>query len=129
MIDIPETRIEAEVIGILQDDLPPVLLSIEEEASESLRLPAFRYVGTIEELPRGTALPYALVEVREGEYSEKDRIVKNCVYKVIVGVHCERKKDLRMYYAGIEMVLAGKRFTVMKKSVDGGVEIRVREKG
>ncbi|HKL85425.1 MAG TPA: hypothetical protein VJ861_03740 [Treponemataceae bacterium] len=127
MIDIPETRIAAEIIDLLNDDLPAILLQIEEEAAESIRLLPFRYIGPPEELQRGTALPYALVEVLEGEYSEKDRIVKNRVYKVNVDVHCEKKKDLRMYYAGIEMVLGGKRFTVVRKSVDKGVEIKVRE--
>ena len=127
MIDIPEPTIEAEIKRMLQEDLPEVLLNIEEESSESLRLPAFRYVGPIDEMPRGTGLPYALVEVVEGEYSVKDRIVKNRVLTAMVGVYCERKRALRLYYAGIEAVMDGRRFRVVKKSVDGGVEIRVKE--
>ncbi len=86
MIDIPEERILKEITDILMNELPKVLLELEEQSEDSIRLPPFRYVGLEENLPPGTGLPYAFVEIEEGEYTEKDRIVKNVRYRVRITV-------------------------------------------
>ena len=80
MIDIPEERILEEITDILMNDLPKVLLELEEQSENSIRLPPFRYVGLKESLPPGTGLPYAFVEIEEGTYTAKDRMIKNVVY-------------------------------------------------
>jgi hypothetical protein len=82
MIDIPEERILKEITDILMNDLPKVLLELEEQSEDSIRLPPFRYVGLEENLPPGTPFPYAFVEIEEAEYTEKDRIVKNVRHRV-----------------------------------------------
>ena len=45
-------------------------------------------MGLEETLPPGTGLPYAFVEIEEGEYTEKDRIVKNVFRDMSVGCIC-----------------------------------------
>ena len=57
MIDIPEERILKEITDILMNDLPKVLLELEEQSEDSINLPPLRYVGLEEDLPPGTGLP------------------------------------------------------------------------
>jgi hypothetical protein len=69
------------------NDLPKVLLELEEQSEDCSFLPPFRYVGLEENLPPGTPLPYAFVEIEEGEYTEKDRIVKKQLYQAKIVCH------------------------------------------
>ncbi len=107
MIDIPEERILKEITDILMNDLPKVLLELEEQSEDSIRLPPFRYVGLEENLPPGTGLPYAFVEIEEGEYTEKDRIVKNVRYRVSVKVKVGEKRLSWWYLAGVNACCGG----------------------
>lgn len=105
MIDIPEERILKEITDILMNDLPKVLLELEEQSEDSIRLPPFRYVGLEENLPPGTGLPYAFVEIEEGEYTEKDRIVKNLRYRVRIRVKTNHVTSNWYYFHGIEQAI------------------------
>jgi hypothetical protein len=104
MIDIPEERILKEITDILINDLPKVLLELEEQSEDSIRLPPFRYVGLEENLPPGTPLPYALVEIEEGEYTEKDRIVKSIIYMLKISINYANISLCWRYLAGIRIV-------------------------
>lgn len=106
MIDIPEERILKEITDILMNDLPKVLLELEEQSEDSNRLPPFRYVGLEENLPPGTGLPYAFVEIEEGEYTEKDRIIKNRVYKATIQLKLINCALLWRYFGGISLQMA-----------------------
>jgi hypothetical protein len=114
MIDIPEERILKEITDILMNDLPKVLLELEEQSEDSIRLPPFRYVGLEENLPPGTGLPYAFVEIEEGEYTEKDRIVKNVRYRVRITVKIGDQQLCWWYLSGVKACL--ERFKVTKSN-------------
>lgn len=105
MIDIPEERILNEITHILMNDLTKVLLELEEQSVDSIRLPPFRYVGLEENLPPGTGMPYAFVEIEEGEYTEKDRIVKNVRYRVRIRVKSNHGNPNWNYLHGMEQTL------------------------
>ena len=120
MIDIPEERILKEITDILMNNLPKVLLELEEQSEDSIRLPPFRYVGLEENLPPGTGLPYAFVEIEEGEYTEKDRIVKNVRYRVRITVKMDISEFFWFYLNGIEKTLINGRVSQ---------KIRIEKKG
>ena len=105
MIDIPEERILKEITDLLMNELPKVLLELEEQSEDSIRLPPFRYVGVEEDLPVGMGLPHAFVEIEEGEYTEKDRIVKNVIYRVRITVKLAEKRLIWWYFQGIRISL------------------------
>lgn len=107
MIDIPEEQILKEITDILMNDLPQVLLELEEQSEDSIRLPPFRYVGLEENLPLGTSLPYAFVEIEEGEYTKKDRIVKNVRYCVRIRVKVTEIRLGWWYLAGVKACCGG----------------------
>jgi len=119
MIDIPEERILKEITDILMNDLPKVLLELEEQSEDSIRLPPFRYVGLEENLPPGTGLPYAFVEIEEGEYTEKDRIVKNVRYRVRITVKMGDQQLCWWYLGGVKICL--ERFKVTKSNKESMV--------
>jgi len=129
MIDIPEERILKEITDILMNDLPKVLLELEEQSEDSIRLPPFRYVGLEENLPPGTSLPYAFVEIEEGEYSEKDRIVKNRIYRLVITIKTANNEFLWQYLFGIERVISGAQTTlkmkIMEKKRSGTIQLRI----
>jgi hypothetical protein len=105
MIDIPEERILKEITDILMNDLPKVLLELEEQSEDSIRLPPFRYVGLEENLPPGTSLPYAFVEIEEGEYTEKDRIVKNTLFRIKITPKLRSITLVWLYYTGLRLLI------------------------
>ena len=105
MIEIPEEQILKEIRDLLMNELPKVLLELEEQSEDSIRLPPFRYVGLEDSLPVGTGLPNAFVEIEEGEYTEKDRIVKNVIYSLKVMLKLKDLAFLWRYVAGIREVL------------------------
>jgi hypothetical protein len=106
MIDIPEERILKEITDVLMNDLPKVLLELEEQSEDSIRLPPFRYVGLEENLPPGTSLPYSFVEIEEGAYTEKDRIVKNRKYSVLITPRLTDHSEVWKYLHCLERVLS-----------------------
>jgi hypothetical protein len=108
MIDIPEERILKEITDILMNDLPKVLLEYEEQSEDSIRLPPFRYVGLEENLPPGTGLPYAFVEIEEGEYTEKDRIIKRENYRISIKIHIRDYTSGIFYYHAINIGFTSK---------------------
>ena len=129
MIDIPEERILKEITDILMNDLPKVLLELEEQTEDGVKVISFRYAGLAAKVPPGTGLPYALVEVEEGTYSEKDRIVKNQVYRVMITIKTANDEYLWQYLFGIERVFAGVQTTLRVKIVEkkrsGTMELRI----
>ena len=129
MIDIPEERILKEITDILMNDLPKVLLELEEQTEDGVKVISFRYAGLAAKVPPGTGLPYALVEVEEGTYSEKDRIVKNQVYRVMITIKTANDEYLWQYLFGIERVFAGVQTTLRVKIVEkkrsGTIQLRV----
>ena len=98
MIDIPEERILKEITDILMNDLPKVLLELEEQSEDSIRLPPFRYVGLEENLPPGTSLPYAFVRIEDGIYTTKDRILQKLIFNVTIEVLLNNKGLFYKYY-------------------------------
>jgi len=118
MIDIPEERILKEITDILMNDLPKVLLELEEQSEESIRLPPFRYVGLEENLPPGTGLPHAFVAIEEGEYTEKDRIVRKTQYIVSIHMLLLKNTDIWGYSYALRHILMVKQ----------GVNQRYKEK-
>lgn len=130
MIVIPEEKLLDDICEILSVKLPPVLLEIEEQCADAMRLPAFRYVGALEKLPTGCGLPYALVEVTEGVYTEKDRIIRNMVNTVKIQVKLADYALVWRYCTAIEEAIRARendddRVTVEKKTVGGEVWIKV----
>jgi hypothetical protein len=130
MIDIPEERILKEITDILMNDLPKVLLELEEQSEDSIRLPPFRYVGLEENLPPGTGLPYAFVEIEEGEYTEKDRIVKNVRFRVNIREKVADKRCMFWYCRGVLRVFEKKnitsgRISVKKWDNEGKITVRI----
>lgn len=110
-------------------ELPKYLLDLEEQSENSIHLPPFRYAGMKENIPPGTGLPYAFVEIEDGEYTEKDRIVKNRIYRVVIMIRSTREDYLWHYIYGIERVFAGVQTTmkvrILKQDRKGIMEIRV----
>ena len=87
MIAIPEERLTAKLCQLLVEHLGEVLDVIEAEQGDGVRTVNLRRLETESaELPSGD-LPSAVIEVKKGELSEKDRILKNEVYllKVTIG--------------------------------------------
>lgn len=128
MIDIPEERILKEITDILMNDLPKVLLELEEQLEDSIHLPPFRYVGLEENLPPGTGVPYALVYLEESSYSEKDRIVKNQCFSMTIRILLTDNKLIWYYFASSEKTLAeqrtaGDRYTFERKTRSGTLRI------
>ena len=119
MIEIPEEQILKEIRDLLMNELPKVLLELEEQSEDSIRLPPFRYVGVEEVLPVGTGLPYVFVEIEEGEYTEKDRIVKNVIYSLKVKMKLNDDSFVWRYIVGLREVLRQVTIDSWKISVEG----------
>lgn len=129
MIEIPEDTILNEISDLLLNELPKVLLELEEQTEDGGKLSPFRYAGLPEKLPPGTSMPYALVGVEEGTYSEKDRIVKNRIYQVVITIKAVSEEFLWQYLFGIERVIAGDqtmlRMKIVEKKRSGTMQLRV----
>ena len=131
MIDIPEERILKEITDILMNDLPKVLLELEEQSEDSIRLPPFRYVGLEENLPPGTSLPYAFVEIEEGTNNIKDRIINNVIYKLQVIFTPATPRTIWYYTSAIITVIKNSEkdyiVNIEKKSKDGVIVFKVKK--
>jgi hypothetical protein len=102
MIKIPELEILSLLTDLLMNDLPPILLELEEQSENSIHLPPLRYAGTPELLPAGTQKPYALLEIEESSYTEKDRIIKNVRYEVACTLEIPEKAGGLYYFAAMK---------------------------
>lgn len=122
MIDIPEERILKEITNILMNDLPKVLLELEEQSEDSIRLPPFRYVGTREKLSVGIRTPYALLKIDEGIYATKDRIIKNVVYTIQITLKLVDTSSFWCYNAAIKTVI------VQNSKTNGRITMEIRSK-
>lgn len=86
MIPIPEERLSGKVCQLLTEHLGEVLDAIEAEQGDGVKTEALRTVDVdAAELPSAD-LPSAVIGVKRGELSEKDRILKNEIYLVQVKI-------------------------------------------
>lgn len=106
MIDIPEEKLLKEITDILMNDLPKVLLELEEQSEDGIRLPPFRYVGLEERLPVGTGLPYAFLAIGDATYTEKDRIIKNHIYRLSVMIRPKNEEFIQAYLYSCNQAMA-----------------------
>ncbi len=129
MIDIPEERLLKEITDLLMNELPKVLLEMEEQSKDGIRLPPFRYVGLEEKMPAGTGLPYAFVEIEEAEYTEKDRIVKNVIYSLKVTTKLSDISIIWRYITTLRKILTWANIDIFKISIESANnkgEIRIK---
>ena len=112
-----------DMTALLMENLPGELLKIEETSTDGQRLPALRYAGREGGFPPGTGFPHAFIEVSEGEYTEKDRIVRNVVYTVKIQVKLADYALVWRYFRGIEEAMQEGvelyRIKLIKKKLDG----------
>lgn len=130
MIEITEEKLLKDISDFLMNDLPKVLVEIEEQSEDGRRLPQFRYVGAPEKLPPGTGLPQAFVEIEDAILTEKDRIIKNVIYSLKITVKLAELGLIWRYFACLEKVLYQKkidtyRIQVINKSRTGSLLIKV----
>ena len=98
MIPIPEERLTGKLCQLLTEHLGEVLDAIEAEQADGVRTEHLRRVETENgELPSGD-LPSAVVAVKKGELSEKDRILKNEVYLLQVRIAFSGSEVARQAY-------------------------------
>lgn len=105
MIEVPEPIILDLITNLLLTDLPPILLELEEQSENSIHIPPFRYAGPSNLIPTGTREPYALLEITESAYTEKDRIIKNVRYIVTCTLQITEVTDRWHYNAAIKTVV------------------------
>jgi len=132
MIDIPEETLLTELSELLMNELPKILLEIEEQSDDSIRLPSFRYVGTHAKLPTGTGLPYALLEIDEVTYTTKDRIIKNRIYNIQLTVKLADTSSIWRYHAAIKKVIEqnsiqSNQFSIEKISKTATITLQVKK--
>jgi len=100
VITIPEERLTAKLCQLLLEHLGEVLDVIEAEQCDGVRTVNLRRLETeCAELPLGE-LPSAVIAVKKGELSEKDRILKNEIYMLSVTIG----------YAGRDLAKQGYRY-------------------
>ena len=130
MKEFQEEKLLTDMCQLLINELPKELLIFEEDTPYEGRLPPFRYVGPAEKLPPGTGMPFAFVEIVAGEYTEKDRIIKNTVYQVKIQLKMPDYTMVWRYFAGIGFVfgetgIAGCRVNEEKRNKNGEMWVRV----
>ncbi len=130
MIEMPDEKILSDIIGLLQDNLPKVLANLEEQSVDGVRHPPFWYVGDSGLVPPGTGLPHAYVEIAEGEYTEKDRIVRNTVYSVRIQLKLADMGLVWRYLWGVEEVILQNvdlryRVKIQKSEKIGVVQLKI----
>lgn len=105
MIEVFEETLIADISNLLMNELPEVLMEMEEQSDDSLKLTPFRYAGTRENLPTGTVFPYALLDVEEGTYTAKDRIIKSVIYTLQITIKMTDTKIIWRYITAIKTAL------------------------
>ena len=101
MRQIPEERLLEDMIDLLDNCLPSKLHEFEEMTEDGEQLPPMNYVGIPEDMPTGTMEPYAFVEVSDGSYTMKDRIIRNNVFKVKIELNIQKKKLVWRYFTAL----------------------------
>ena len=101
MRQIPEERLFEDMIDLLDICLPAKLHEFEELTEDGEQLPPMNYVGNPDDKPTGTMEPYALVEVTDGSYTMKDRIIRNHVFKVKIELNIQKKKLVWRYFTAL----------------------------
>ncbi|MCD1653593.1 hypothetical protein K7J14_02625 [Treponema zuelzerae] len=131
MIEIPEEKLLEDITDLLMNELPKVLLEIEEQSDDGRHLPPFRYVGSPEKLPPGSGLPHAFLDFEDASLTEKDRIIKNVIYSMKITIKLAELDLIWCYFACLEKVLYQKkintyRIQVINKSRTGNFLIKVK---
>ena len=73
--DTSETTI-ADISSLLMNERLEILIEIEEQSDDAVRqAPTLPVRWTREKLPTGIGCPYALLDIEEGSYTTKDRII------------------------------------------------------
>lgn len=101
MRQIPEERLLEDMLDLLDNCLTITLLELEELTEDGEQLLAMNYVGVQEDMPTGTMTPYALIEVTDGSYTIKDRIIRNKVFKVTIELTLQKKKLVWRYFTAL----------------------------
>lgn len=97
LIEIPEEKLLNDICDLLMNELPKYLLELEEQSGDGVKLPPLRFAGEEEDLPVGVGMPYAVVSVKEGNYSKKDRIVQNTVLIAGIELYLSNKRHFMKY--------------------------------
>ncbi len=114
MIEIPEEKLLEDITDLLMNELPKVLLELEEQSEDGIRLPPFRYVGLEENLPVGTGLPYAFIDIEDGTYTDKDRVIKNVIYRINITLKIVDSFVIWQYFAGIKSIMGMNKYLVWR---------------
>jgi hypothetical protein len=105
VIEIPEETLISAITEILNANIPPYLLDLEETLQDCQHLPPFQYIGPANHLPPGTSLPYVLLKLSKGSYSIKDRIIKSVIYNVTFTLKLPDYDHVWRYLTAITTVL------------------------
>ena len=130
MKEIQDEKLITDISELFIKELPKYLFEFEKDSGYEGRLPPFRYIGPPEKLPLETGKPFALVEIVEGEYTEKDLPARNTVYQVKIQLKLSDFYMVWRYFAGISMVLnetgiEGCRMTEEKNNKNGEMWLSV----
>jgi hypothetical protein len=87
------------------NELPEILLELEEHSEDGINLSPFRYAGIRDKLPTGTSYPYALLDIEEGTYTTKDRIIKSVIYTLQITIKMVDTGPLWRYITAIKTAL------------------------
>lgn len=130
MIEISEETLIADISSLLMNALPEILINIEEQSDDAVKLPPFRYAGTRENLPTGTGYPYVILDIEESTYTTKDRIIKNVVYSLQLTIKLADTSTIWRYNAAIKTVIKNSeknyRIDTEKTSKDGIIILQVK---
>lgn len=130
MIEIPEETLVSDVSNLLLNELPEILINIEEKSDDAVKLPPLRYAGIRENLPTGTGYPYALLDIEEGTYNTKDRIIKNVIYTLQLTLKLADTSTIWHYTAAIKTVIKNSeqnyRINIEKTSKDGIIVLQIK---
>lgn len=105
MVVIPEEALLESISDLLMEKLPAELLAIEEGCRDGVHLEPMRYAGSEGKKPLGIGMPYALITIEEGDYTEKDRIVRNVVYTLKIQLKLADYGLVWRYFRGLQEVL------------------------
>ncbi len=90
---------------LIERELPSIIIEENKRHNDGLLMENFSGVSFGEVLP----LPYVKIGIKSGEYTEKDRIVRNTVYEVELEVVLQKSKDddilLARYWEAFEVFL------------------------
>jgi len=104
---------------------------LSEGCGDGVHLEPLRYAGSEGKKPLGIGMPYALISVEEGEYTEKDRIIRNVVYSVKIQLKLADYGLVWRYFRGINEILSflminGYRLWVEKQKFTGDIIISIK---